>query len=707
MWKWERITMDFVSKLPRTSNGHDTIWVIVDRLTKSTHFIPTRATDSMETLTRLYIKEIVSRHEVPISIISDSDSHFTSRFWQSLQNALGIQMDMIPFEALYGRKCRSPVCWAEVGDVQLTGPEIIHETTEKIVQIRQRLQAVRNRQRSYANVRQKPLEFQIGDLVMLKVSPRKVAYIIELPNELKNVYNTFKVSNLKKYLSNETLVIRMKELWLNDNLNFVEEPVEIMDREVKELKQSRIPIAKVDEFDLEEIDLKWQVPMISTRLKKFYKKTGRKLHFDAKEPVSFNKSKAEYFNCHNTRHFARKCRSKGNQDSVDWTGHAEDDTENYALMAFNSSNSGSDTGVTSCSKVCEESYAKLKKLYDEQREQLGDASIEIQVYTLALKKISAKDKSGLGYGSQIHDKVLSYEKEVFESVFDSRTSDVEDNPVIDRLVKVEVMHAVPPPMIGNYMPPKFDFGVDDSSEETLETVPKLVESKPKVINEPKVWSDAPIIEEYESDIVDDYVSKALVEQEKPSCAFINTVKHDNPHQTLKEKGIVDSGCSSHMKWNKAYLVDYQDFNGGPLAFGGSKGQITGKDTECLVLSPDFKLPNENQVLLRVLRQHNMYSFNLENIVPTGGLACLIAKAIVDKSNKQHRRATRAISTNYVNTASTQVNAASTPLNTACTPTNQDDSQIPCLEDIYEVSKDGIFTSASFDDEGAVVDFINS
>ncbi|GJR93673.1 putative reverse transcriptase domain-containing protein [Tanacetum coccineum] len=177
MWKWERITMDFITKLPRTSDRHDTIWDIVDRLTKSSYFIPTRETDSMETLTRLYIKEIVSRHGVPISIISDRDSHFTSRFWKSLQNALGTQLDMstayhpktdgqskrtiqtlkdmlracvidfgkgwgkhlplvefsyndsyhasikaTPFEALYGRKCRSPVCWAEVGDVQLTGP---------------------------------------------------------------------------------------------------------------------------------------------------------------------------------------------------------------------------------------------------------------------------------------------------------------------------------------------------------------------------------------------------------------------------------------------------------------------------------------------------------------------------------------------------------------------------------------------------------
>ncbi|GJS00429.1 putative reverse transcriptase domain-containing protein [Tanacetum coccineum] len=94
MWKCERIMMDFVTKLPKTSSRHDTIWVIVDRLTKSAHFLPTRETDSMETLTSLYIKEIVSQHRVPISIISDRDSRFTSRFWQSLQSALGTQLDM-------------------------------------------------------------------------------------------------------------------------------------------------------------------------------------------------------------------------------------------------------------------------------------------------------------------------------------------------------------------------------------------------------------------------------------------------------------------------------------------------------------------------------------------------------------------------------------------------------------------------------------
>ncbi|GJX93224.1 putative reverse transcriptase domain-containing protein [Tanacetum coccineum] len=168
----------------------------------------------------------------------------------SYNNSYHACIKAAPFEALYGRKCRSHVCWAKIGDVQLTGQEIIHETAEKIVQIQQRLQAVRDRQGSYANVRRKPLEFQVGDHVMLKVSPRKGVIRfgkrgkLNPRPELSNVHSTFHISNLKKCLSDESLVIPMKELWLDDKLNFVEEPVEIMDQEVKQLKQSRIPIVK-------------------------------------------------------------------------------------------------------------------------------------------------------------------------------------------------------------------------------------------------------------------------------------------------------------------------------------------------------------------------------------------------------------------------------------------------------------------------------
>ncbi|GKF47336.1 putative reverse transcriptase domain-containing protein, partial [Tanacetum coccineum] len=203
----------------------------------------------------------------------------------SYNNSYRNSIKAAPFKALYGRKCRSPVSWAEVGDVQLTGPEIIHETTEKIVQIRQCLQAARNQQRSYANVRRKPLDIQVRDRVMLKVSPRKgviqfrkrgnlnpryigpfkilkrlgpVAYKLELPKELINVHSTFHVSNLKKCLSDESLVIPMKELRLDNKLNFMEEPVEIMDREVNQLKQSRIPIGKVRWKSKRGLEFTWE-----------------------------------------------------------------------------------------------------------------------------------------------------------------------------------------------------------------------------------------------------------------------------------------------------------------------------------------------------------------------------------------------------------------------------------------------------------------
>ncbi|GJZ91675.1 putative reverse transcriptase domain-containing protein [Tanacetum coccineum] len=258
VWKWENITMDFVTKLPKTTSGQDTIW------------------------------EVVSRHGVPVSIISDRDSKFTSHFWKSLNEALGTQLDMstayhpqtdgqsertiqtledmlracvmdfekgwdrhlpliefsynnsyhtsikaAPFEALYGRKCRSPICWAEVGDAQLTGLKIVRETTEKIIQIKRRSQASRDRQRSYADKRLKP-------------------------EKLSRVHSTFHVSNLNKCLSDELLAIPLDEIRIDDKLNFIEEPIEIMDREVKSLKQSRILIVKVHWNSRRGLEYNWE-----------------------------------------------------------------------------------------------------------------------------------------------------------------------------------------------------------------------------------------------------------------------------------------------------------------------------------------------------------------------------------------------------------------------------------------------------------------
>ncbi|GKA25874.1 putative reverse transcriptase domain-containing protein [Tanacetum coccineum] len=190
----------------------------------------------------------------------------------SYNNSYHTGIKAAPFEALYGRKCRSPVCWVEVGDAQLTGPEIIHETTKKIMQIKSRIQATCDRQKSYTDVRHKPLEFRVGEKVMLKVSPWKwvirfgkqenlnqryirpfkvlakvgtVSYKLKLPQQLSKVHSTFHVSNLKKCLLGESLVIPLDKIHIDDKLHFIEESLEIMDREVKRLKQNLIPIIKV------------------------------------------------------------------------------------------------------------------------------------------------------------------------------------------------------------------------------------------------------------------------------------------------------------------------------------------------------------------------------------------------------------------------------------------------------------------------------
>nr|GEW84104.1 putative reverse transcriptase domain-containing protein [Tanacetum cinerariifolium] len=284
-------------KLPKSPQGYDTIWVIINRLTKSAIFAPMRETDPLEKLAKLYLKEVVARHGIPVSIICDRDPRFASRFWRTLQKALGTNLDMstayhpetdrqsertiqtlkdmiracviyfgkgwvnhLPlvkfsynnsyhasikaasFEALYGRKCRSPVCWNEVGEFHLT------------------------------NLKRKPMEFQVGDKVMLKVSPWKgvvrfgkrgklnprfvgpfkviervgpIAYKLELPEELSRVHNTFHVYNLKKCYANEPLAVPLDGLHFDDKLQFVEEPVEIMGRAVKRLRNSSVPIVKV------------------------------------------------------------------------------------------------------------------------------------------------------------------------------------------------------------------------------------------------------------------------------------------------------------------------------------------------------------------------------------------------------------------------------------------------------------------------------
>ncbi|GJS25859.1 reverse transcriptase domain-containing protein [Tanacetum coccineum] len=292
-WKWDNITMDFVTKLPKTSQGYDTIWVIVDRLTKSAIFTPMRETDPLDKLARLYLREVVTRHGIPVSIICDRDPRFASNFWRSLQNALGTNLDMstayhpqtdgqsertiqtledmlracaidfrkgwvnhlplvefsynnsyhasikaAPFEALYSQKCR----------------------TEKIIQIKQRMQAAHDRQKSYADLKRKPMEFQVGDKVMLKVSPWKGVVRFGKRGKLNPRY----VGPFKCH-ADEPLAVPLDGLHLDDKLHFVEEPLEIVGREVKRLKQSRIPLVKVRWNSKRGPEFTWDVKTNSRR----------------------------------------------------------------------------------------------------------------------------------------------------------------------------------------------------------------------------------------------------------------------------------------------------------------------------------------------------------------------------------------------------------------------------------------------------------
>ena len=319
--------MDFVVGLPRCRNGHDTIWVIVDRLTKSAHFLPIRNSDSLDKLAQLYVREIIRLHGTLVSIVSDGDPRFTSRFWPSLQNALGTKLHfstafhpqtdgqsertiqtledmlracvlefrgswdthlplmefaynnsyqasigMAPYEALYGRKCRTPVCWDEVGERKLVGPEIVQVTCDKIKVIRDRLKIAQDRQKSYADNRRRDLEFEIGDMVFLRISPWKgvlrfgkrgklspryigpyriverigeVAYRFELPSDLDRIHDVFHVSMLRKYIPDPSHVLTEQPLEIQKNLTYEEEPVQILDRREQVLRNKTILLVKV------------------------------------------------------------------------------------------------------------------------------------------------------------------------------------------------------------------------------------------------------------------------------------------------------------------------------------------------------------------------------------------------------------------------------------------------------------------------------
>ena len=339
-WKWERISMDFVVGLPKTQKGHDSIWVIVDRFTKSAHFLAVNTTYTVAQYAQMYLDSIVALHGVPVSIVSDRGPQFTSRFWQKLQEALGTKLDfstafhpqtdgqsertiqtledmlrmcvmdfggswekylplvefvynnsyhstigMAPYEALYGRKYRSPSCWMEVGDKELEGPEFIRETSEKVPIIQERMRTAFSRQKSYTDPRRRDVQFGVGDHVFLKISPMKgvmrfgkkgkltpryigpfeildkvgnVSYRLALPPNFGHVHPVFHISMLRKYVPHPSHILQTQEIEVDKDLSYEEVPVAIVDRQIRKLRNKEMVMVKVQWQNHEVEECTWE-----------------------------------------------------------------------------------------------------------------------------------------------------------------------------------------------------------------------------------------------------------------------------------------------------------------------------------------------------------------------------------------------------------------------------------------------------------------
>nr|GEZ31696.1 ribonuclease H-like domain-containing protein [Tanacetum cinerariifolium] len=428
-------------------------------------------------------------------------------------------------------------------------------------------------------------------------------------------------------------------------------------------------LLNVDSLSDAEMDLKWQMAMLIMRVRRFLKRTIRNLGANRTNTIGFDMSKVECYNCHRICHFAKECRSpKDNRNKeatrrpvltevstsnalvsqcdvvggYDWSFQADEEPTNYALMAYASLGSSSSSGSNN-------------KVHSHESDNIVPKSLENDRY-----------KTGEGY------------------------------------------HAVPPPYTGTFMPPKPNLVFNDAptASESVANV-FLVESstnKPSKDMSKTHRPDAPILEDWISDFEDETENESIPKQKEYS--FVPTFKHvktsresvkkvdhpkqakilgqtiksleGNPHQALKDKGVIDSGCSRYMTGNISFLSDFKEINGGYVAFRGNHkgGKISGKgkittskldfddvyfvkelkfnlfsvsqmcdkknsvlftDTECVVLSSNYKLPDENYVLLRAPRENIMYNVDLKNVVPSRDLTCLFAKAILDESNLWHRR----------------------------------------------------------------------
>nr|GEV50190.1 retrovirus-related Pol polyprotein from transposon TNT 1-94 [Tanacetum cinerariifolium] len=666
----------------RSQNCHK---VIIDQLTKSAYFLPMKKTDSMEKLTQLYLKEIVCRHAVPVSIISYKDSRFASGFWRSLQKFLGIDVNM--------RTAYHPT------DCQM-------------------------------------------------------AYKLELPNELCGIHNTIHVSNLKKCLKNEKLVIPLEEIQLYDKLHFIKEPIEIMDRELPILKKGESTLWRMrmeqyltnTEYGLWQVIMNGDEPIQTTRDENGVESENNIASIMRNKEGIDELDIDDLYN--NLKVFEPdiKCSSRSSSNSHNVAFPSVEDTN--SINEVNAANGVSTAADHSSSRQAASSlYTDDLMLNDVTV--IDEAVLQRSVEHQEIKGTGMEMQDGLGYdwsyiaqeeptefpllaytlGTDIELGVEFVEAQLI--VHQKNEAAYEEKIVVLEFKvkdKGDGYHAVPHPLIGNYMPPLADLsfaGLDDSvymptankaSASISKDEPNWVSDDKDTLVDTQVDSQTtvkPSFKTIEFTKARNESVKSNKQADKPKMVTqnskadktigmetvstvringVNTVGQTSVSivEGKKETAVKTSACCvwrpkitdlnnvSKDSRNKALLTDYQDIDGGFVAFGESTkgGKIAGigkirtnkidfedvffvkelkfnlfsvsqmcdkKNSvlftkfECLVLSPDFKLVDESQVLLRVPRQNNMYSFDLKNVVPSGDLTCLFAKSTIDESSIWHRR----------------------------------------------------------------------